>query len=424
MKYDFDIIIIGGGVSGLVSALELTAYSNLNVAILEAGNSFDLRNNNQLTGLGGAGVLAGAKLCLPPASNGVWKKTGYSASLWERFINLLPLKADKKIKAINAPLGMYSNHGEFSEKTYKSIMLLKDEMHQFVIDLIFNVKQQGVSIFTKTAVEKVKKKENGFIVATNNSDLYCKKVVYAGGRSGASSFAKIFEELDIDYQTKSHDLGIRLDTSRLNTETFGVLGKDVKIKTLQDGFLVRSFCVCSGGMSTKVSLSNYEYWDGHFGDKITNRSNIGFMAREISANDINANLYLSELQEFANEKFALSEFLKIRFLEKFIRNEKVLNVLIAIRKTLQKGILTGIFDFDLIDSTVQLPAIDNYTLSIATDSKFETSCKGVYVVGDANGLSRGYIQSLWSGFVVADSILSKEVGNIFINDLSRRSKIC
>lgn len=424
MNFDFDIVIIGGGVSGLVAANELTAYSDLRVAILEAGKEYSSRKNDQLTGLGGAGVLAGAKLCLPPASNGVWEKTGLKNDSWDKFISNLPLNDEKKLKAKKTSLGAYSTNGSFIEKEYKSILLLKEEMGHFISKLINITRLQGATICTNVTVNKVKKIENWFEIHTSTGELTCKKVIYAGGRSGAASFKEIFNEIKIKYKSKSHDLGIRLETERLSTNTFGDIGKDVKIKTIQNGYLVRSFCVCSGGLSTKISLPNYEYWDGHFCEKVTEKSNIGFLARAVANENINADIFSLSLKDFVNEKISLAEFLKVDYLEHFIKNKNVSNVLLAIRSTILNGINSRIFDFEINKCYLQLPAIDNYTLSVETNENLETACKGLYVIGDANGLSRGYIQAMWSGYIAAESILKEQaLGNTFLST-DERIKIC
>jgi uncharacterized FAD-dependent dehydrogenase len=56
------------------------------------------------------------------------------------------------------------------------------------------------------------------------------------------------------------------------------------------------------------------------------------------------------------------------------------------------------------------PAIDRYWVRPYIESDFSLSgYDGIYVIGDATGLSRGFIQSMFSGFVWADSYLNKSL---------------
>ena len=75
----FDVAIVGGGISGLTATSELCRLTSCRVLILEQGQSYLERlssdSPNLLEGLGGAGTVGGGKLCFPPASGEIWRKT-------------------------------------------------------------------------------------------------------------------------------------------------------------------------------------------------------------------------------------------------------------------------------------------------------------------------------------------------------------
>lgn len=72
------VIVVGGGLSGLTAAVYL-ADAGIDVTLLEQGKSYASRREENglevLVGLGGAGTISGGKLCFPPASGAIWRKT-------------------------------------------------------------------------------------------------------------------------------------------------------------------------------------------------------------------------------------------------------------------------------------------------------------------------------------------------------------
>ena len=67
----------------------------------------------------------------------------------------------------------------------------------------------------------------------------------------------------------------------------------------------------------------------------------------------------------------------------------------------------GVINRKLNEYPVSLPSVDRINPRIAINENFETPLRNVYVVGDATGISRGFIQSMWSAYCATKHILNK-----------------
>jgi len=55
------------------------------------------------------------------------------------------------------------------------------------------------------------------------------------------------------------------------------------------------------------------------------------------------------------------------------------------------------------------PVIDNFWGSTVLDKNLMSNIKSIYFAGDITGYGRGIIQAIYSGLVISDSILEKEI---------------
>jgi uncharacterized FAD-dependent dehydrogenase len=84
--------------------------------------------------------------------------------------------------------------------------------------------------------------------------------------------------------------------------------------------------------------------------------------------------------------------------------DAVLEAIVHFVKLLERnGIITSNFN----SYPVYLPSIDRLNPFVATNKYFETPMRNIYVIGDAAGISRGFIQSLWSSYFASENILYK-----------------
>jgi len=418
------VFIIGAGLSGLISAylLKKDAKSPINIVVFEKGLSFEKRLSSQtpnlVSGTGGAGTLFGGKFCYPPASSGIWKKTLFSTDKFESFEKdcitpfLGKISENKNNKSFCPSAECIDFQTGLLRKEYVSYLVTKDELNNFVVTLVNKLEAMNVKINNECIFKGFEKKSNGYIVSYSNNNEnkiikeQCDCIIFSTGRDSAKIISNWLSEIT-PLTLSNPDLGLRLSMPLKDIEAFNCIGKDVKVKKRFGDISVRTFCVCSGGNKAEILMNGFSYYDGHFDNKLTKTVNLGILARDKNIKGFEAvELYCNSLKKYLYSDFTLKDFLKHS--EKLITSSNMFdNTLLAVKSFILLLQKKGIIGSDSNHYPLWLPSVDNLNLKVEIDSNCETKTKNVYVVGDATGLSRGFIQSLWSSYCACQNILQE-----------------
>lgn len=413
----YDVIIVGGGISGLTIANELSRRSCCRILLLEKGPTYQERlkaiDPNLLEGLGGAGTIGGGKLCYPPASAAIWRKTNmrssvYLHSLLEPYMNSKPTRQISDDKTIDQNFDCNFQY-KFYEKKYASELISKTEMATFIQGLIDKAKNYSVAIRTECKMIGYTSFRGEKLVAYvdntgNTRSASSQHLVFACGRSSAEQLTQLFPKSYIIQQPA--DLGIRLVFPRRSQSAFSQIGKDIKLKANYGNVSVRTFCVCSGGKLAKINYHGQDYFDGHFGNDITSEVNLGILARSPECVGTKAAIdFIKSYQDMVNEHISLAWFL--RNWSDLAKTDAHRDIFAAIAQFCRYLLNSGKFSADPEEITVAMPSVDRYSPIIKTNRHFCTNDPGVWVVGDAAGISRGFVQSFWSGYCSAASIANE-----------------
>ncbi len=410
----FDVAIVGGGISGLTATSELCRLTSCRVLILEQGQSYLERlssdSPNLLEGLGGAGTVGGGKLCFPPASGEIWRKTAsqYSRSFYQQMkrqfsqFSAIPNRLHDET-AISCDFA-----NRCYEKIYDTQLLLQQDMSRFIQELIQSVSRRA-TLCTNSRLTGYCDDANGKVVFYTDMDgqthrILTRFLVLACGRSFARELPQLLPATHLIQQPV--DLGIRLLFPRRKSGIFYQAGQDVKLKANYGDVSVRTFCVCSGGTLATLHYYGQTYYDGHFGKEISHEVNIGILARLTDCMGTEAAIeYLMAYQDMVNRDISLGWFLKNwKSISKKPEHEKLFS---AIARFADFLLASGRLGAGAEETRVVMPSADRLNPLVRTNEEFCTPDSRVWVIGDAAGISRGFVQSCWSGFCAAAGLVEK-----------------
>lgn len=407
------IVVVGGGLAGMAAAIKIRRYSQMEVILLEQGVSYANRLDNpseRVVGMGGAGTLAGGKLCFPPASSGAWSKGRFSkkrfANFLEEWAGFLPLDV------FDSAVMPFVHSDTIYYKPYRSQLVCKSEMSRCVHGFVGELESCGVDMRLETKVKRIVPTNRCHMLDLRSRDgrhslLAADSVIIATGRSSAFEIERVLPT-SVRINEQSLDLGFRFTAPRSEVPVFSLLGNDVKLKANYGGVSVRTFCVCSGGEATLVDVGGLTYADGHFGEVLTEQVNIGILGRHGALRGEKAAWAFHELAEtLFSDADTLGSLLSI--FERFSEGGPMSELFRAFSEYINELLRIGVLGKNFADYPVQIPSMDRLNPIVTTDESFMTDVNDLYVIGDASGSSRGFLQALWGGNVAAERILEKEL---------------
>lgn len=411
------IVIVGAGLSGLLTAHRICEYTEAEVTIIEKGRTFEERIKSSkpdlLCGVGGAGTVYGGKFCLPPASSGIWEKTRFFAKNFNIFVKeyIEPFLKEKISLQTEKPYGYTYVGNDVYIKNYDSKFIDRKTMHSFVSSILNEINTQKIHIRNNCEFRGLENRGNGFFVTYREADNYqtteyCDYLIFASGRYSANSITGWLEN-QVNFKLQNPDLGIRFNMGIDEREMFSQIGKDIKIKKKFGDVCVRTFCVCAGGSGTLLDMNGMNYYDGHFGDEITDKVNLGILARSSHIFGFEgAALYCSYLKKYINSDLSLKDY--VTYADKLIKETNMFDDIInSIKEFVLLLQQSGILGNNLDKYPIWLPSVDRLNPEVFINKNFETSCENLYVIGDATGLSRGFIQSMWSAYCASNNLIYK-----------------
>lgn len=410
---NFDVVIVGGGISGLTVASELCRLAHCRVLLLEQGDTYQDRlasdSPDLLVGLGGAGTIGGGKLCYPPASGAIWEKTAiqYSHAFYPRLERYIPSHTSAPEYSATKLEKNCDFKNRYYEKRYVSKLLLRHDMERLIQELIQTVSRQAV-IQTRCRFTEYcgygDKKLVTYTARDGFHQVLTRFLVLACGRSFARELSQLLPAGTVTQHPA--DLGIRLVFPRRSNGGFYRAGQDVKLKAVYGDVSVRTFCVCSGGELAKAQYYGNAYYDGHFGDCLTSEVNLGILARSPRCVGIEAAVhYLAAYQDMVGQDITLDQFLHCwKSIPKMEEHRALFS---AIARFSQSLLEAGRLGANADEIRVAMPSADRFNSLVRTDEDFCTTDSSIWVVGDAAGVSRGFVQSCWSGCCAASGLAAE-----------------
>lgn len=408
MTEKFKYIFIGAGFANLASANYLRSKGVHDFIILEKGSLSSKRkcpgikesscifcksSCSILEGLGGCNSSYGNKLCYFPASSGVLDKQNLTdIHSTNTFLSELMFPYYDSSK------NFFDQKEQKEKKAYKADILT---ITQFK-DLVHKISKNLESYILKSEVTKVEKGNNCFFIESTNGAFQCEKLVIATGKSSPDFIQRLIKKHQIEHSLPKPDFGFRISFKK--ESPFGVTYQnDPKFKIQTEAGTARTFCTVNGGVSSPVRIRDTYYVDGTFDSSISDRINFAILTRnkeEFQFEDV-----LEWCRELLSGKNNYIITDKVSTFPSFKKDvQKVLEKLpTAEHVELGNLLLDELCEFwsgsdsEKFEYRIYGPVVENFLLKPKLSTTFESSISNLYFIGDSSGLSRGYIQALFSG---------------------------
>jgi len=402
----YDVIIVGGGAAGVMTALELGASSNLTVALLEKAKRLNDARNIGYCWLG-ASARSHARLIADPDIGG----SGFTESEFTQFTEFMdhfygsPLKF--KTPSIKKKVAEFLTANNFEYATHPTCVISEDGFIR-IADRMHMVLRKNINIIHKCELEGVSKvtenDEDLFVIKTDDFTYRCRNLVMGTGRSSQTWWESLPKTFAVPFQEDSYEFGVRLEMPAMYIDRD--LGKDfdgklyfgknkewkvttpirkMNVETEEVGDLkISNSRQSSHGKKTYASFalmhsvrSSTPTADA---ERLVGLSNVlsdGQLSREPASKFINHTSVLSPMPEFALFSEPLKEL------------AKVMPLCVA-------------------KANVYTPEARLNIRQYEINSDGETKTSGLYMVGDMTGHQRSFVQASISGLRAANAIMAKQ----------------
>lgn len=454
MKDNYDVAIIGGGMSGLMLAYRLLKNNkDLSVIILEKGKTLEKRSCpiiankvnhcigckpcSIMTGMAGAGAFSDGKFNITNEFGG-WlpEFIGNEKSL--KYMEL----ADEILVSLGATDYRYKPNNELKQLCLEQDLFMKqgevkhlgtERTYQIMKNLIEEISKK-VEIISNCEVLDVDK--NSHTIITKNSKITADNIVFSVGRSGSSFLTEWCKKNDVSLDVNPVDIGVRVEMPSIIWKEISNKVYDPKISYVSKkyGDHTRMFCFNDGGNVVAENTHDIITVNGHaYSDPLrkTENSNFALLSSIKFTNEfINPTAYIENIAHTANliggGNVVVQRFGDLingqRTTEEKLELSTTRPTLDATPGDLSLCIPKRQLD-NIIETIQQLdkvaPGTANYdTLLYGIECKYYSSrpmatnfelenCNNIYACGDGAGVTRSLAQAAANGLYIADMLYNK-----------------
>ena len=453
---NFDVVIIGGGIGGLMCAYRLIEKKpDLKIVLFERGHGLQNRRCpivakktkycvkcdpcNIMEGMGGAGAFSDGKYIISSEYGG-WLPDVMDSNEVIDYIE----QADKILVSFGATTERYKPSDELKRECIKyDLHMQQAQVKHLGTDANFdtmvkmvNYLEDKISIRTLTTGIGVDKDKMVVKAKDKNGEYEVsgKKIIFAVGRAGSRVFASWCKENNIKCTNNQVDIGVRVELPAMVWEHFSKKIYEPKIfyRSKQYGDVTRMFCFNERGHVVTENTDGVLTVNGHsFKDeaKKSTNSNFALLSTTKFTEPFNEPIeYARYVASLANKISGGSVLVqRLGDLESGRRTDAKRLKQSTVRPTLDAvpGDLSLCMPKRQLDNIIEtLHALDaiapgtaNYdTLLYGIECKFYSArpecenfelinARGIYALGDGAGFTRSLSQAAANGLIVADNLI-------------------
>jgi len=465
VKTKYDVAIIGAGPAGLFAAYELiTKNEDLKIILIEKGKltknrscpmntkNIECTNCNPchiLSGLGGAGTFSDGKLNFIPKigktdlfkymdereayqiiddTEEIFTKFGMDGDIFpkcdeeaDRIKKAITLKGARLLLIKQKHLGsdkLPSYIQNFEDFLVKKGVVIEDETN--VIDIVSPAQDKHDVIALQ------KNKETAFQV---------KHVIVAPGRTGAKWMQELADKYQISYESRSIEIGVRVEVRKEIMETIcsNIYDPTIFIRTKTYGDEIRTFCTNPGGFVAKENYNGYICVNGHaLKDIKSNNTNFAFISKiSLTEPSTNTREYGESIAKIANvlggQKPIIQSLKDLHaarrstwhrinqgYIEPTLKDCVPGDLALVLPHRIVTNIIEGLEKLNEIipgvsneETLLYGPEIKFFSNEIITNNKFRLDNYNLYFIGDGGGKSGNIVAAAATGLIAARDILSQ-----------------
>ena len=452
---NYDVIIIGAGPGGIYSAYELTKKNqDLRIAVFEAGSALEKRRCPIdgvkvktciqcptcaiMSGFGGAGAFSDGKYNIT---------NDFGGTLYEHIGRETAMELMLYVDEINTSHGgagtkLYSTAGTALKKLClqnklklldASVRHLGTDINYIVLENLYAELKDRADFFFRTPVERVEIEEGGYRVCTADRSFTCRKCIISAGRVGSKWMEQVCRELEIPTRSNRVDIGVRVELPAVifSSLTDELYESKIVYRTEKFEDNVRTFCMNPYGIVVNENTNGIVTVNGHsYEDPEHQTENTNFallVSKHFSEPFKDSNGYgesIARLSNMLGGGVIVQRFGDLvrgrRSTVKRIQEGLVRPTLSAtpgdlslvLPKRIMDGIIEMIYALDKIapgtandDTLLYGVEVKFYNMEVDIDENLESRHRGLYIIGDASGVTHSLSHASASGVYVARHLL-------------------
>ncbi len=425
-KYQY--IVVGAGPAGMFASYEILKQNpKAKIALIDMGKRIENRKPNEvMIGIGGAGTFSDGKLTLTAnlshekafhlISRGEYQKVlDYVDTLFNFFgvdSQYYPKETEEYMNLIEE-----SQINDIELVTRKARHVGTDKLKMFVGRFQEYLIENDVDILDEKKVDDILVKDGKVmgVLFDDGKELKADTVLLAPGRINARWLQKLADRYGIKYLYDMVEVGVRVEfpsaVMKRQAETLYETVYRVRTKTYRD--IVRTFCSCPNGLVAVEEYENYICVNGHSNsDHKSKNSNFAFLCevnlKEPLENSIAYAKSIAELtsllgggkpilqsvDDLRSGRRSTWSRLEKSFVEPSLKDVVPGDISMGMPHRIVLNLLEGLEMLDRVmpginsgSTLLYAPEVKFRSSKIETKKNLETCIKGLYVAGDASGLS-------------------------------------